>query len=76
MIRTLSQMWEAFPTMLIGNFAITAQQPLPQRDLQDQLEHREIVSALESHDGKRAGVAMKTHILSAVHNLIESLKVK
>ncbi|MBI3163823.1 MAG: GntR family transcriptional regulator [Chloroflexi bacterium] len=76
MIRTLSQMWEAFPTMLIGNFAITAQQPLPQRDLQDQLEHREIVAALESHDGGRAGVAMKTHILSAVHNLIESLKVK
>jgi DNA-binding GntR family transcriptional regulator len=76
MIRTLSQMWEAFPTMLIGNFAITAQQPLPQRDLQDQLEHREIVAALESHDGGRAGIAMKTHILSAVHNLIESLKVK
>lgn len=75
MIRTLVQMWEAFPTMLIGNFAITAQQPLPERDLQDQMEHREIVAALESHDGKRASVAMKTHILSAVHNLIESLKV-
>ncbi len=75
MIRTLVQMWEAFPTMLIGNFAITAEQPLPERDLQDQLEHREIVMALESHDGKRAGIAMKTHILSAVHNLIKSLKV-
>jgi DNA-binding GntR family transcriptional regulator len=58
MIRTLSQMWEAFPTMLIGNFAITAQQPLPQRDLQDQLEHREIVAALESHDG---GTGRRSH---------------
>lgn len=75
MIRTLVQMWEAFPTMLIGNFAMTAQQPLPERDLQDQMEHREIVAALENRDGKRAGIAMKTHILSAVQTLIESLKV-
>jgi DNA-binding GntR family transcriptional regulator len=72
--RTLTQMWEAFPTMLIGNFAMTAQQPLPQRDVQDQLEHRAIVAALESRDGKRAGEAMKEHILSAAHHLIESLK--
>lgn len=75
MIRTLNQMWEAFPTMLIGNFAITAERPLPERDLQDQMEHREIVAALEGRDAKRAGVAMKTHILSAVKNLIKSLKV-
>lgn len=74
-IRTLTQMWEAFPTMLIGNFALTAEQPLPERDLQDQEEHREIMAALESRDGERAGVAMKTHILSAVRNLIDSLKV-
>jgi DNA-binding GntR family transcriptional regulator len=72
--RTLTQMWEAFPTMLIGNFAMTAQQPLPQRDEHDQLEHRAIVAALESRDGKRAGEAMKVHILSAAHHLLESLK--
>lgn len=61
--------------MLIGNFAMTAQQPLPQRDPNDQTEHREIVAALESHDGLRAGKAMKEHILSAAYHLIESLKV-
>jgi len=75
LIRTLSQMWEAFPTMLIGNFAMTAQQPLPQRDAHDQAEHRAIMAALEAHDGERAGDAMKEHILSAAKHLIASLKV-
>ena len=75
LIRTLTQMWEAYPTMLIGNFAETARQPLPQRDEQDQMEHRAIVAALEAHDGKRAGEAMKAHILSAAGHLLESLKV-
>ena len=75
LIRTLTQMWEAFPTMLIGNFARTAQQPLPQRDAHDQVEHREIMAALEAHDGERAGNAMKEHILSAAKHLIASLKV-
>lgn len=75
LIRTLMQMWEAFPTMLIGNFAGTARQPLPQRDEQDQLEHRAIVTALEARDGRRAGEAMQVHILSAASHLLESLKV-
>ena len=75
LIRTLTQMWEAFPTMLIGNFARTAQQPLPQRDAHDQVEHREIMAGLEAHDGERAGNAMKEHILSAAKHLIASLKV-
>ena len=75
LIRTLTQMWEAFPTMLIGNFAMTAQQPLPQRDAHDQVEHRAIMAALEAHDGERAGNAMKEHILSAAKHLIASLKV-
>jgi DNA-binding GntR family transcriptional regulator len=75
LIRALTQMWEAYPTMLIGNFAETARQPLPQRDEQDQVEHRAIVAALEAHDGQAAGEAMKVHILSAARHLIESLKV-
>ena len=75
LIRTLTQMWEAFPTMLIGNFAVTAQRPLPQRDMQDQMEHRAIMEALENRNAKRAGEAMKEHILSAARNLIDSLKV-
>jgi len=74
LIRTLSQIWQTYPTMLIGNFPATASRPLPQRDQQDRLEHHAIVDALEKHDGRRAGDAMKAHILSAAHDLIESLK--
>ncbi|HMZ06089.1 MAG TPA: GntR family transcriptional regulator [Anaerolineales bacterium] len=73
--RTLTQIWETFPTMLIGNFAATAQQPVPQRDDQDRAEHQAIVEALEAHNPQKAGQAMRMHILSAAHHLIESLKV-
>ncbi|GMV33974.1 MAG: GntR family transcriptional regulator [Chloroflexi bacterium] len=73
-IRTLSQMWEAFPTMLIANFAATAQTPLPQRDDQDRVEHQAIVAALEAKDSKKAGEAARAHILSAARHLIQSLK--
>lgn len=74
LIRTLSQMWETYPTMLIGNFPATASSPLSQRDQQDRLEHHAIVDALARHDGQGARDAMKTHILSAAHDLIEALK--
>lgn len=76
LIRTLAQMWEAFPTMLIANFAATSQSPLPQRDDQDRDEHQAIVAALEAKDPQKAGEAMRAHILSAAHHLIQSLKVK
>lgn len=74
LIRTLNQMWEAFPTMLIGNYAMTAQHPLPERDQQDHDEHLAIVAALEARNEKQAREAMRTHILSAAHHLIQSLK--
>ncbi len=74
LVRTLTQMWEAFPTMLIGNYAITAAQPLPQRDEQDHREHLAILDALEARDGEAAAEAMRAHILSAAHNLIASLR--
>ena len=74
LIRTLTQMWEAFPTMLIGNFAMTAQQPLPERDKQDHDEHLTIIAALEARNEKQARSAMQAHILSAAHHLIQSLK--
>jgi DNA-binding GntR family transcriptional regulator len=42
--------------------------------MQDQMEHRAIMEALENRNAKRAGEAMKEHILSAARNLIDSLK--
>jgi len=72
--RTLTQMWETFPTMLIGNFPFSAQNPLPERDLQDQQEHLAIIAGLEAHNGGQAREAMRAHILSAATHLIQSLK--
>jgi len=74
LIRTLTQMWESFPTMLIGNFPFSAQNPLPERDLQDQQEHLAILAALEARNGGQARKAMQAHILSAATHLIQSLQ--
>ncbi len=76
LIRTLNQMWATFPTMLIANFAATAVQPLPERDSVDVEEHRNIVSALETHDALAAEQAMKKHILVTADHLVAFLKVQ
>jgi DNA-binding GntR family transcriptional regulator len=76
LIRTLNQMWAAFPTMLIANFAATAVQPLPERDSVDVAEHRAIISALESHNPPAAEQAMKKHILVTSDHLVTFLKAQ
>jgi len=74
LIRTLNQMWAAFPTMLIANFAATAVQPLPERDAVDVAEHRAIISALKSRDAVAAEQAMKKHILVTAEHLVTFIK--
>lgn len=74
LIRTLGQMWATFPTMLIGNFAATADNPLPERDNSDILEHHAIIAALEQHDAPRAETIMKEHILTTGRQLVQFLK--
>ncbi len=74
LIRSLMQMWETFPTMLIGNFAVTAAQPIPNRDNPDTAEHRAIIAALESGNGPQAEAAMREHILSTGEQFVHSLK--
>lgn len=76
LIRALNQIWAAFPTMLISNFAATAVQPLPERDSVDVAEHRAIVSALEAHDAPAAEQAMKKHILVTAEHLVNFLKAQ
>jgi DNA-binding GntR family transcriptional regulator len=76
LIRTLNQMWAAFPTMLIANFAATAVQPLPEREAVDIAEHRAIISALRSHNSSAAEQAMKKHILVTAENLVNFIKVQ
>jgi DNA-binding GntR family transcriptional regulator len=76
LIRTLTQMWAAFPTMLIANFAATAVQPLPERDAVDVAEHKAIIAALKSRDSSAAEQSMKSHILVTAENLIGLLKAQ
>jgi DNA-binding GntR family transcriptional regulator len=74
LIRSLMQMWETFPTMLIGNFAVTAAHPIPNRDNPDTAEHRAIIAALESRNGPQAEAVMREHILSTGEQFVHSLK--
>jgi DNA-binding GntR family transcriptional regulator len=74
LIRTLTQMWAAFPTMLTGNFAATAANPLPERDNPDIYEHHALIEALENHDTTEAERALKAHILATGQQLVASLK--
>jgi len=70
LIRTLSQLWDAFPTMRIGNYSRTASQPLAGRDEVDTLEHAAILSALEQGDAQAAETAMHVHIESVLRELL------
>jgi DNA-binding GntR family transcriptional regulator len=74
LIRALNQMWAAFPTMLIANFAATADQPLPERDNPDIIEHSAIIVALENHDAAQAEAAVSEHILTTGRQLLKSLR--
>ena len=72
--RTLNQLWAAFPSMLWGNFARTAGQPLPQRDQADIAEHEALIAALERHDGEVAEQLTRQHIEGAGQHLLSALR--
>jgi DNA-binding GntR family transcriptional regulator len=74
LIRTLTQMWAAFPTMLVGNFAVTADNPLPNRDTIDRDEHHALIDALENHDPDRAEQAMRYHVEETGRQLVRALR--
>jgi DNA-binding GntR family transcriptional regulator len=74
LIRTLNQMWAAFPTMLLSNFAQTAQVSLPERDDSDIQEHEAIVAALERHDATLAEQLMRQHIQASGHKLASAIR--
>jgi DNA-binding GntR family transcriptional regulator len=74
LIRTLNQLWAAYPTMLWGNFVQTAVNPLPDRDATDQQEHAAVIDALAAHDGPAAEQAMRVHLSSAAADLLATLR--
>jgi DNA-binding GntR family transcriptional regulator len=65
LVRTLSQLWSAFPTMLWSNVPRVAELSLPERDQPDNAEHAEIVAAFEARDAARAERAVRAHIEAA-----------
>lgn len=73
LIRTLNQLWTAFPSMLIGNFSPTATAPLAGRDNTDNLEHLAIIAALENRNAPAAETAMYEHIQAVLKQLLEML---
>lgn len=74
LVRSLNQMWDAFPTMLWSNFAQTAGSTLPQRDAHDQAEHEAILCALEQHDAASAERLVREHIENAGRDLFSVLQ--
>jgi DNA-binding GntR family transcriptional regulator len=60
--RTLDQMWTAFPTMMLTDFARTAEDPIPRRGASSTQEHRDIAAALKARDGEQAERLMQSHI--------------
>lgn len=73
LIRTLDQMWSAFPTMLWGNFAQTSHTSLPERDNTDVEEHAAIVRALTQRDPQAAEYHVQRHIARAGRTFAASL---
>ncbi len=76
LIRTLNQMWSAFPTMMLGNFAETAARPVPQRGASNKQEHQAIIAALEAHDGEQAEQSMRRHIEESAQRIADVLETK
>jgi GntR family transcriptional regulator, rspAB operon transcriptional repressor len=76
LMRTLAQLWAAFPTMLWSNIPRIAVTSVPGRDEPDAAEHAEIVAALAAHDPERAERAVRAHIESAGQTLAAAMRVQ
>lgn len=74
LIRTLHQMWDAFPSMLWGNYALTANLPMPTRDQADQDDHAALIAALERRDGETAQRLMRHHVEVSGQLLVSALR--
>jgi DNA-binding GntR family transcriptional regulator len=73
LVRTLDQIWAAFPTMLWSDFIQTAEIPLPERAT-DRQEHDAILAALEKRDADEAERLMRRHIETAGRQLAAVLR--
>jgi DNA-binding GntR family transcriptional regulator len=74
--RMLDQMWDAFPTMLWSNFALTADSSIPSRVDSDNEEHELMIKALSAHDPQEAKRVARLHIESSGELLASTLRKK
>lgn len=76
LVRTLTQLWAAFPTMLWSNIPDVAVASVPERDEADRREHAEIVAAIVERNPRRAERAMRHHIETAGRTLLAAMKTR
>ena len=76
LLRTLAQLWAAFPTMLWSNIPLVARTSVPGRDEPDAAEHAEIVASLAARDPERAERAVRHHIDSAGGMLVAAMRAQ
>ncbi len=72
LIRTLNQLWTAFPTMMLSSFA----GPIRERRALNTREHRAIIAALEAHASARAERLMRQHIEESARRIRDLLRAK
>ncbi|MGD1147724.1 MAG: GntR family transcriptional regulator [Thermoanaerobaculaceae bacterium] len=76
LVRTLAQLWSAFPTMLWSNVPRVAIASVPERDEPDVEEHAAIIAALAARDPVAAERAVRTHIEAAGKSLLGAVETK
>ncbi len=74
LVRTLAQLWAAFPTMLWSNVPQVATDSVPSRDEPDVAEHSAIVAALAARDPDAAERAVRDHIRMAGETLQSAMR--
>jgi DNA-binding GntR family transcriptional regulator len=68
LIRSLNQMWNTFPTLMLSSFEQTANRPIGRGDAAT-AEHRAIVDAIQAHDGAAAERLMQQHIQATAQSI-------
>jgi DNA-binding GntR family transcriptional regulator len=74
LVHALEQLWMVFPSMLWGNFSVTATERLSAQDAYDIEEHRAIIHALETGNAEQAERLMRQHIEGAGKRLLVALR--
>ncbi len=70
--RTITQLWESFPSMMWSNFNRTATTP-PHREEHDTDDHLALICALENHDPDEAERIVHIHVEITMQELIQVL---